>query len=283
MGPRAALALGNDFLTFLKHFEIYTRPYFESKVVLPLDNHVTHLSLEGIEYCRANDWITVLSAPWQDTSTQLGIAAWWEILEKPWPFMTYQVLWQHCSSAATLSNIRASFRCIGVWPFNPSIFSQRDFSPAYVADRPGPSAIVEPAPPALDEPAPTPSLISASPFPPSAEAQDDDFSLLDLERSREGEEKICPQLHPCETSLGWGIGKANAKSKKESYLYRQSLPSLPSREVVLLMQRSRSASSSPRLWWGLGSPAQVKFWCSVRRVDTWSMHRGRQHLYLPHL
>ena len=51
-----------DFLVFLKHFVHNTRATRETKVLLLLDNHVSHLSLEGIDYCRENG-VVLLSFP----------------------------------------------------------------------------------------------------------------------------------------------------------------------------------------------------------------------------
>ena len=51
-----------DFLIFLKHFVRHTRASKESKVLLLLDNHVSHLSLEGIDYCKDNG-VVLLSFP----------------------------------------------------------------------------------------------------------------------------------------------------------------------------------------------------------------------------
>lgn len=51
-----------DFLLFLKHFVKHTRPSVESKVLLLLDNHGSHLSPEGIDFCRENG-VVLLSFP----------------------------------------------------------------------------------------------------------------------------------------------------------------------------------------------------------------------------
>ncbi|KAJ4920932.1 hypothetical protein JOQ06_016527, partial [Pogonophryne albipinna] len=51
-----------DFLVFLKHFQSHTKSSQESKVLLVLDNHSSHLSVEGIDFCRSHG-IILLSFP----------------------------------------------------------------------------------------------------------------------------------------------------------------------------------------------------------------------------
>ena len=51
-----------DFLVFLRHFVKHARPTPEAKVILLLDNHGSHLSLDGIDYCRENG-VVLLSFP----------------------------------------------------------------------------------------------------------------------------------------------------------------------------------------------------------------------------
>ena len=43
-----------DFLLYLAHFVRHTRVSKQSKQLLLLDNHPSHLSIEAIDFCRAN-------------------------------------------------------------------------------------------------------------------------------------------------------------------------------------------------------------------------------------
>lgn len=56
--------------------------------------------------------------------------------------------------AATPANIMAGFRCTGVHPFNPQIFTEQDFAPSSVTDRPDPSRSVSVVSPPHDGPRP---------------------------------------------------------------------------------------------------------------------------------
>lgn len=51
-----------DFMVFLKHFLTHTKSSLESKILLILDNHISHLSVEGIDFCRSHG-IVLLSSP----------------------------------------------------------------------------------------------------------------------------------------------------------------------------------------------------------------------------
>ncbi len=54
--------------------------------------------------------------------------------------------------AATPANILAGFRCAGIHPFNREIFTDQDFSPSAVTDRPDPSSAVSVVSPPCDCP-----------------------------------------------------------------------------------------------------------------------------------
>lgn len=50
------------FLTWLKHFVQYSGAKPDNKVLLVLDNHESHISLQAWDYCRGNG-IVVVSLP----------------------------------------------------------------------------------------------------------------------------------------------------------------------------------------------------------------------------
>ena len=51
-----------NFFSFLNHFFKYSRPTEEKPVLLLLDNHASHISLEAIDFCKSSN-ITLLSFP----------------------------------------------------------------------------------------------------------------------------------------------------------------------------------------------------------------------------
>lgn len=69
-GPIGCVGSGNksgwmqeeDFFLFVKHFVKFVKPDEKNKVLLILDNHISHLYLPMIQYCKDNH-ITLLSFP----------------------------------------------------------------------------------------------------------------------------------------------------------------------------------------------------------------------------
>ena len=57
-----------NFSTFLEHFVKFTKPTEDSPVLLLLDNHQSHISLEAIQFCRQHH-VTMLSFPPHCSST----------------------------------------------------------------------------------------------------------------------------------------------------------------------------------------------------------------------
>ncbi|KAM3609301.1 uncharacterized protein V6R79_012743 [Siganus canaliculatus] len=92
--------------------------------------------------------------------------------------------------AATPSNIMSSFRVSGIYPFNPQVFTDEEFSPSNVTDRPDPSVSVPypagavppvspdaqtpPSAPTTPESLVVPDLRSADPTPDNSTQNDGD-------------------------------------------------------------------------------------------------------------
>lgn len=141
------------FLHFIHHFVRNVRPSKDRPVLLLLDNHESHMSLEVIDFCRDNG-IVLLSFP-PHCSHKL------QPLDRTvfGPFKkavnTAQDAWMKRNGGKTMTiydipaivrdclpisstprNILSGFRVTGISPFNPTIFSETDFMPSYVTDRP---------------------------------------------------------------------------------------------------------------------------------------------------
>ncbi|CAM4573566.1 unnamed protein product [Leuciscus chuanchicus] len=146
------------FLAFLQHFARHTRVNLESKVLLLLDNHWSHLSVAAIDFCRSNG-IVLLSFPphcshrlqpldrsvFGPLKRYVNTAADHYMRTHPGkPLTIYDIpnlVATALPRAATPNNITSDFVCTGICPFNPDIFEEQDFSPAYVTDRPVPSQV----------------------------------------------------------------------------------------------------------------------------------------------
>ncbi|XP_046903843.1 uncharacterized protein LOC124485966 [Hypomesus transpacificus] len=152
-----------NFLAFLQHFARHTRVNLESKVLLLLDNHWSHLSLAAIDFCRSNG-IVLLSFPphcshrlqplnrsvFGPLKRYVNTAADHWMRTHPGktlsiydvPGLVATALPRAATpSNVTPSNVRSGFVCTGICPYNSDIFDEQDFSPAYVTDRPVPSLV----------------------------------------------------------------------------------------------------------------------------------------------
>ena len=148
-----------NFLQYMQHFVKYAKPSAESPIVLLLDNHQSHTSIEVIDYAKENN-ITLLSFPQAHCSHRLqpldvGVygpfkayynqAADNWMRENPAQPMTIHVIPKLVAyalpKAMTPSNILSGFRSTGIFPFDRNIFGDDAFMASYVTDRPDPHEI----------------------------------------------------------------------------------------------------------------------------------------------
>lgn len=145
------------FVAFLKHFVKHVKSTKESPVLLLLDNHETHLSIEALDYAK-NHGVVMLSFPPHcshklqplDRSVFGPLKTFFNSACDGWmksnpgkticiydiPSLVKDVF----PMAATPSNIMAGFKVTGIYPFKRDIFTDIDFMPSYVTDRPVPVA-----------------------------------------------------------------------------------------------------------------------------------------------
>lgn len=143
----------SHFLKFLQHFVKHTKCSKEKPVLLLLDNHGSHLSIQGLDFCKDNG-ITVLSFPphCSHRLQPLDVSVYGPLKKyvnracdswmttHPGSTMTIYDIPNVVSTsfplAVTPANILAGFRAAGISPFNRDIFQDSDFLGAYVTDRP---------------------------------------------------------------------------------------------------------------------------------------------------
>lgn len=120
-----------------------------------LDNHVSHLCITGLDYCKVNG-IVVLSLPPHCShklqpldrtvfgpfkkSVNGQCDAW--ISSNPGKAMTIYdipgIVKSSWPASATNANILSGFHCTGIWPLNPDIFQDHEYMPSIVTDRDAP-------------------------------------------------------------------------------------------------------------------------------------------------
>lgn len=145
----------SHFLEFLKHFHNHAKSSAERPCLLLLDNHGSHLSIDGLNFSKQNGIVMLSFHPHCSHKLQpldrtvfgpfkryvnTTCDAW--ILNNPGKTMSiYDIPSVVCTaypSAFTPQNIQSGFRVSGVFPYNRDIFTDVDFLASSVTDRPNP-------------------------------------------------------------------------------------------------------------------------------------------------
>ncbi|CAG9137628.1 unnamed protein product [Plutella xylostella] len=148
------------FLNFLEHFKKYTNASPLHKVLLVLDNHSSHIHINSLDFCKVNGIVLLSFPPHCSHKLQPLDRSAYGPLKKainstsdawmrnnPGKTMSiYDIPGIVASAmpvALTPSNIQAGFRKKGIYPYNRNLFTELDFAPAFVTDRPNPENITE--------------------------------------------------------------------------------------------------------------------------------------------
>ena len=141
------------FIKWLNHFIENTRASKEKPVLLLMDNHDSHVSIEAIQLAKNNGVIMLTFPPHCSHKLQpLDISVYgplkryfndacnsWQ-LDNPGKTLTIynmaELLGKCFGRAMTPSNITAGFRRPGISPFDRHTFSDDEFLGSYVTDRP---------------------------------------------------------------------------------------------------------------------------------------------------
>lgn len=160
-GPPDCIGIGNasgwitdeEFYIFMKHFIKYVKPTVDYPVLLLLDNHSSHLAIKTVNLAKTSGVIMLSFPPHCTHRLQpLDVSVFG-------PFKKYlasaQDGWLRSNAgktmtiydipkivatalplATTANNIINGFKKTGIFPFNADIFTESDFAPSYVTDRP---------------------------------------------------------------------------------------------------------------------------------------------------
>lgn len=143
------------FLDTMKHFVKHSCSSLETPTLLIYDNHESHLSLAVLDYAKANG-VTILTLPPHSTnkmqSLDVGLfgpfkAAYnasidaWMLCNPGKNYTIYDVaqcVGQAFEKSLTPANIISAFKKTGIFPLDKDIFTDIDFLPSSVTDRPQP-------------------------------------------------------------------------------------------------------------------------------------------------
>ncbi|XP_055928053.1 uncharacterized protein LOC129959257 [Argiope bruennichi] len=144
------------FMLYPKHFLKHVKISKDNSIILILDNHNTHITIEAIDFYKENG-IIVLTLP-PHTSHKLEpldrtvfssfkvhynrACSQWMVNHAGRPISIYDVA--ECVGnvyplSFTPKNIVSGFQVTGIYPFNRKVFDDSEFLSAFVTDRPIPS------------------------------------------------------------------------------------------------------------------------------------------------
>jgi hypothetical protein len=137
------------FVQWLHHFAQITNASKDNPVLLVLDNHSSHCSLEAIDFCKTHH-ITLLSIPPHTSHrTQPLDVVYFSSLKGSYAKKVEEWLGNHPGRVVTVKQVAKlfckaytevstmakaveGFSCTGIHPFNRNVFTERDFQAAEV-------------------------------------------------------------------------------------------------------------------------------------------------------
>lgn len=158
--PPSSIAMLSDsgfincdlFINWLHHFQSHVRSCKENPCLLILDNHASHITLSGIEFCRENHIHLLSLPPHSSHKAQPLDRSFFGPLKRFYSsecdnwMVTYKksiaikhvsrIFYKAYTKAATISNAVKGFEVTGIHPFDKDIFTELDFLPSRVTDIP---------------------------------------------------------------------------------------------------------------------------------------------------
>lgn len=145
------------FIEWLRHFQSHVKSTTDDPVILILDNHISHCSLQAVTFCRDHS-ITLLSLPPHashkmqpldkgffaplKSAFSLECDKW--MVTNPGRVVTIKqmaaLFHSAYSKVATTRIAEKSFEATGLFPYNPDVFEDADFAPSEVTNRHKPAS-----------------------------------------------------------------------------------------------------------------------------------------------
>lgn len=149
-----------NFVQFLNHFILHVKCSSEHKVLLLMDNHESHISLESLELAKNNGIVLLTFPPHCSHKLQpLDVSVYfpfqnaynnaaqqWMVNHPGSPVTIYnvgEVIGKSFPLAFTPLNIISGFKVSGIYPFDKNRFTDADFLRSSVTDRPNPATPCE--------------------------------------------------------------------------------------------------------------------------------------------
>lgn len=135
------------FVAWLKHFQRFVKASADDPVLLVLDNHGSHISVEATEFCRSNSIHVVSLPPHTSHRLQPPDLTFFSSLkdklyrlcdsqmnksghEKITEYDLAELLAKAYDKVATMDKAKSGFASAGIFPLDPDKFTSEDFAPA---------------------------------------------------------------------------------------------------------------------------------------------------------
>ena len=139
------------FLKWLRHFAQNVKPSKDEPVILLVDGHASHKSLEAIQFARSNSIVMISFPPHSTHRIQpLDRTVYGPLKSRynrecdKWmtmhvgmrisPYDQSELFGTAYINIATMRNALAGFSSTGIWPFNPDVFGPEDFAASQITD-----------------------------------------------------------------------------------------------------------------------------------------------------
>lgn len=139
------------FFNWLHHFKDFVHPTPEDPVLLILDNHSSHISLEALTYAKKHNIIMLTIPPHGshkiqplDVAVHSPLKTKYSIECEKWmnrhpgrgitQFQVAGLFSTAYKHVATISNAESGFRATGIFPYADDLFDETDFAPSSVTD-----------------------------------------------------------------------------------------------------------------------------------------------------
>ena len=137
------------FIDYLEHFRKQTNPTANSPILLILDNHISHTTLEAITYAKTNNIHLLSLPPHSSHRTQpldrnffRPLKSYYDDLCDNWTtsnpgqvvteYYVAGLFRQAYEKTASIEKAVTGFRMTGIYPLDENIFTEEDFLPASV-------------------------------------------------------------------------------------------------------------------------------------------------------
>lgn len=135
------------FVEYLRHFSRFVKPSRDDPVLLVMDNHSTHSTLQAYDFCKKNGIVILTIPPHTSHRLQPLDVTFYSPLktafnsecnkylknhphEKITPFEIAALFNQAYSRTATPEKAIKGFQVTGICPYNPDVFTDEDFGAA---------------------------------------------------------------------------------------------------------------------------------------------------------